>query len=107
MVQYGYMNKLIFDMGKEALRQLFGLPKPRAGKIALSSHAFRKMTEHKLDRETLENAFRHGRQGRPGKIIHKYARYSIGLYYKRIQPTMRNLSQPETTYLITTCWRGR
>jgi hypothetical protein len=101
------MNKYIFDMGKEALRQLFGLTQPRAGKIALTSHAFRKMTEHKLDRETLENAFRHGRQSRPGKIIHKYARYSIGLYYKRIQPTVKNLGQPETTYLITTCWRGR
>jgi hypothetical protein len=32
------------------------------------------MTEHKIDRETLENAFRHGRQGRAGKITHKYAR---------------------------------
>jgi hypothetical protein len=94
-------------MGKEALRQLFGLAQPRAGKIVLTSHAAAKMTEHKLDRETIENAFRHGRRGRAGKIIHKYARYSIGLYYKRIQPTIKNLGQPETTYLITTCWRGR
>jgi hypothetical protein len=101
------MNKLIFDLGKEALRQLFGLAQPRAGKIVLTSHAFQKMTEHKLDRETLENAFRHGRQGRAGMIIHKYARYSIGLYYKRIQSTIKNFNQPETTYLITTCWRGR
>ena len=101
------MNKLIYTIGKEALRQLFGLQEPRGGKIALTTHAVRKMTEHHLDRQTIENAFRHGRQGRPGKIIHKYARYSIGLYYKRIQPTMRNLAKPETTYLITTCWRGR
>ena len=101
------MKQFIKDMGREALRQLFGLQKPRGGKIVLTRHAVQKMTEHKLDQETLENAFRHGRQGRPGKIIHKYARYSIGLYYKRIQPTIKNLGQPETTYLITTCWRGR
>jgi hypothetical protein len=101
------MKQFIKDIGREALRQLFGLQKPRGGKIILTRHAVQKMTEHKLDRETIENAFRHGRQGRSGKIIHKYARYSIGLYYKRIQPTMRNLGQSETTYLITTCWRGR
>jgi hypothetical protein len=68
------------------------------------------MTEHKLDRETLENAFRHGRQARAGKIIHKYARYSIGLYYKRLEgsPIRKPLqTEPEDTYLITTCWRGR
>jgi len=101
------MKQLLHDMGREALRQLFGLQKPRGGKIILTRHAFQKMTEHKLDRETLENAFRHGRQGRAGMIIHKYARYSIGLYYKRLQPLIQKPLQAETIYLITTCWRGR
>ena len=40
-------------------------------------------------------------------IIHKYARYSIGLYYKSLQPPTRKPLQSETTYLITTCWKGR
>jgi hypothetical protein len=103
------MKQLIKDIGREALRQLFGLQKPRGGKIILTRHAVQKMTEHKLDRETLENAFRHGRRGRPGQIIHKYARYSIGLYYKRLEsPIQKHLqSEPEHTYLITTCWKGR
>jgi hypothetical protein len=101
------MKQLILDIGREALRQLFGLSQPRAGKIALTSHAFRKMTEHKLDRETLENAFRHGRKGRAGKITHKYTRYSIGLYYKRLDSPIQNPRESEDTYLITTCWRGR
>ena len=57
--------------------------------------------------ETIENAFRHGRQGRSGMIIHKYARYSIGLYYKRLQPSIKKPLQPDITYLITTCWKGR
>src|SRR5437016_7501058 len=70
---FDYMKQFIKDMGREALRQLFGLQKPRGGKIILTRHAVQKMTEHKLDRETLENAFRHGRKGRSGMIIHKYA----------------------------------
>jgi hypothetical protein len=101
------MKQVIQDMGREALRQLFGLQKPRGGKIVLTRHAVQKMTEHKLDRETVENAFRHGRRGRAGMIIHKYARYSIGLYYKRLQPPIQKPLQSETTYLITTCWKGR
>jgi len=101
------MKQLIKDIGREALRQLFGLQKPRSGKIILTRHATQKMSEHKLDRETIENAFRHGRQGRAGMIMHKYARYSIGLYYKRIQPSIQKALQSETTYLITTCWKGR
>jgi hypothetical protein len=56
----------------EAIAQLFGLQKPRSGKLVLTRYAFQKMTEHKLDRETLENAFRHGKQARAGKITHKY-----------------------------------
>jgi hypothetical protein len=101
------MKQLIKDIGREVLRQLFGLQKPRGGKLILTRHAVQKMTEHKLDRETLENAFRHGRQGRGGMIIHRYARYSIGLYYKRLQSSIQKPLQSETTYLITTCWKGR
>jgi hypothetical protein len=103
------MNNLILDLGKEVLRQLFGLAKPRSGKLVLTRYAFQKMTEYQLDQETLENAFRHGSQSRAGKITHKYARYSIGLYYKRLDSPIRKplQTEPETTYLITTCWRGR
>jgi hypothetical protein len=104
---FKYMNQVIHDIGREALRQLFGLQKPRSGKLVLAAHAVQKMTEHKLDRETVENAFRHGKRGRAGMIIHKYARYSIGLYYKRLQTSLTSPLQPEATYLITTCWKGR
>ena len=71
------MRQIIQDIGMEVVRQVFGVQKPRSGKIVLARNAFQKMTEHKLDRETLENAFRHGKRGRGGKITHKYARYSI------------------------------
>jgi hypothetical protein len=101
------MKQLILDIGKEALRQLFGLQKPRSGKLVLTRYAFQKMTEYQLDQETLENAFRHGRQARAGKITHKYARYSIGLYSKRLDSPIQNPQESENTYLITTCWRGR
>jgi hypothetical protein len=101
------MKQFIKDIGREALRQLFGLQKPRGGKMILTRHAVQKMTEYKLDRQTIENAFRHGRLGRGGKIIHKYARYSVGLYYKRLQPPSQKPLQSENTYLITACWKGR
>jgi hypothetical protein len=101
------MKQFIKDIGMEVFRQVFGLQKPRTGKIVLARHAFQKMTEYKLDRETVENAFRHGKRGRAGMIIHKYARYSIGLYYKRLQTSLNNPLQPEATFLITTCWKGR
>jgi hypothetical protein len=101
------MKQFIKDIGREALRQLFGLQKPHGGKIVLSAHAASKMTEYKLDRETLENAFRHGRQAKAGKITHKYANYSVGLYYKHLDSPIQNPREPKDTYLITTCWRGR
>jgi hypothetical protein len=109
MVYYRYMDKVLHDMGRELLAQLFGIKPPRSGKIVLSRHAFNKMAEHNLDRETIENAFRHGKKGRGGTIIHRYARYSIGLYYKRLVSPLRKPLQPslEDSYLITTCWRGR
>jgi hypothetical protein len=91
----------------EVFRQVLGVQKPRGGKIVLARHAFQKMTEHKLDRETLENAFRHGKRARAGKITHKYARYSVGLYYKRLDSPIQNPREPQDTYLITTCWKGR
>jgi hypothetical protein len=101
------MKQFFKDIGREALRQLFGLQRPRSGKLVLTRYAFQKMTEFKLDRDTLENAFRHGRQARAGKITHKYARYSVGLYYKRLDSPIQNPREPQDTYLITTCWRGR
>jgi len=102
------MNELIRGLGREALRQLFGLKQPRNGKIVLTRYAFQKMTDYKLDRETLENAFRHGKESRRGKITHKYTRYSVGLYYIRLgSPIQRPQSAPGDTFLITTCWKGR
>jgi hypothetical protein len=101
------MKQIIKDIGMEIFRQVFGVQKPRSGSLVLTRNAIQKMTEHNLDRETLENAFRHGKRGRAGMIMHKYARYSVGLYYKRLQTSIKRPVQPENTYLITTCWKGR
>ena len=61
------MRQFFKNIGMGVLRQLFGLSQPRAGKITLTAHAFQKMTEYKLDPETVENAFRHGRKSVEGK----------------------------------------
>ena len=100
------MKQIFKEIGREVVRQLFGMQKPRGGKLILSRHAVQKMREHKLDADTIENAFRYGKRGRSGMILHKYARYSIGLSYKRIQPALQ-FPPLENTYLITTCWKGR
>jgi hypothetical protein len=42
------MKQFIKDMGREALKQLFGLQKPRGGKMVLTRHAVQKMTAYKL-----------------------------------------------------------
>jgi hypothetical protein len=101
------MKQVLLDIGREALRQLFGLQKPRSGKLVLTRYAFQKMTDYKLDQETLENAFRHGKQARAGKITHNYASYSVGLYYKRLDSPIQKPLESESTYLITTCWKGK
>src|SRR4030095_6358177 len=72
-----------------------------------ASQQRQQMTETKLAQETLDKAFRNGRQARAEKITHKYARYSVGLYYKRLDSPIQNPQEPQDTYLITTCWRGR
>ena len=101
------MKQFIKTIGMGVLRQLFGLSQPRGGRITLTAHAFQKMTEYKLDPETVENAFRHGKRGRAGMIIHKYARYSIGLYYKRLETSLKSPLQPETRILLQHAGRGR
>jgi hypothetical protein len=79
----------------------------RRGKIIVTPHTVRKMAQYQVDGETLENAFRFGAEYRAGKIIHKYARHTIGLYYKVGNPSVRKNKQAEKLYVVTTCWKGR
>jgi hypothetical protein len=65
------------------------------------------MAEYKVGQEILEGAFRYGIEYRGGKILRKFGRYSIGLYYKPYAPPVNKAKQFEEIYLITTCWKGR
>jgi hypothetical protein len=81
--------------------------KRRSGKLILTRHTVQKMAQYRIDGETLDNAFRHGIEVRAGKIIHKYPRYSICLYYKADESPSTKPLQPDERFVITTCWRGK
>jgi hypothetical protein len=65
---------------KDIIRQLFGWDKARAGKLSISYWASIQMRENRLDFDTLEDVFRHGR--RVTTIVQDYQNYSISLSYR-------------------------
>ena len=92
------MKHLIQEFLSGILSQLFGMQKPRTGKLRLTHNALTRMHEHQLDEATIEDAFRHGEEVKEGKIVRKYANYSVGLiYYKPID---------ENRFVIITCWKN-
>jgi hypothetical protein len=92
------MKQILKDFLLDIIRQLFGVSKPRPGKLILSRNALDRMHEHQLTVETLQDTFTYGEEEAKGKIIRKYAQYSVGIYYKS--------DEASNKYVITTCWKG-
>jgi hypothetical protein len=92
------MKHILKDFLLDMVRQLFGFSKPRQGKLILTRNALAKMHEHQLTITTLRNVFTYGEENKKGRIIRKYADYSVGIYYK--------LDEANNKYVITTCWKG-
>jgi hypothetical protein len=92
------MNTLLTDFILDMLRQLLGWSTPRQGKLILTRNALNRMHEHQLTIDTLRDVFTHGEEDKKGRIIRKYASYSVGLYFK--------LDEQSNKYVITTCWKG-
>jgi len=90
------MNTLLKDL-LTALKQLIGVSIPRQGKVRLASHALMKMNEYHLSAESVENAFRFGKEVKPGMLIQQFSRYVIGLTYKFDEVEQRNV--------VLTCWK--
>ena len=67
---------------KDILRQLFGIQKPRAGKLELTYRATNEMYRNGLNTEILKDVFKFGTEAKKGLIVRKYAKYTVGLYYK-------------------------
>jgi hypothetical protein len=76
---------------KDIIRQLFGWDKARAGKLSISYWASVQMRENRLDFDTLEDVFRHGRK--VTTIVQDYQNYSISLSYR--------WDENKTCYVIT------
>jgi hypothetical protein len=66
----------------EIFRQIFGVQKPRTGKLRLTYYALKRMNEHQLDTGTLVDVFRHGEEIKKEMIICKYTNYSVGITYR-------------------------
>jgi hypothetical protein len=92
------MKQILKDFLLDIVRQLFGVSKPRQGKLILSRNALNRMHEHQLTIETLRDVFTHGEEDKKGRIIRTYANYSVGLYFKHDEATGK--------FVITTCWKG-
>jgi hypothetical protein len=96
------MKEFLMDM----FRQVFGVQKPRTGKIILTRYTYQKMREYQLDTDTLEDTFRNGEEVEKGKILRKYANYSVRIYYKLEETQLHKNINSENRYVIITCWKG-
>ena len=65
---------------KDIIRQIFGWDKARTGKLSISYWASIQMKENRLDFDTLEDVFRHGRK--VTTIVQDYQNYSISIGYR-------------------------
>ena len=48
--------------------------------------------------KTLEDVYRYGEQFEPGKIMRKYANYSVGILVK--------FDPEDRKFVVITCWKG-
>jgi len=67
---------------KDILRLLFGLTKPREGKIVLTRRATNEMLNNGLYPELIKDVFKYGMEVKKEVIVKKYSNYTVGLYYK-------------------------
>jgi hypothetical protein len=82
----------------ELFSQIFGVQKPRTGKLRLTRYALQRMNEWQLDTGTLEDTFRHGEEVKEQMIVRKYRNYSVGITYR--------FDDAEEQFVIITCWRS-
>jgi hypothetical protein len=65
---------------KDIIRQLIGSSSPRENKVEIGYWAYKQMRELRLDTDTLEDVFKHGRK--VTTIVQDYQNYTISIGYK-------------------------
>ena len=95
------MKQIIKDFAGDIVRQLFGVQKPRNGKLIITRHAYTKMREFQLDQQTLHDVFRHGENVTETMIVRKYRNYSVSMFVKPDDSKFRVKDQ----YVVITCWK--
>ena len=99
------MPEIFKDIFQDVLSQLFGVAKPRGGRLTFTTHALFKMREHGLSTQTLTDAFRYGQEIESGKIVRVYADYLVGLIY-RVTKKRIDCKRQEVRNVVLTCWKG-
>ena len=85
---------------QEIIRQVFQITEPRRGDLWLTKTAAKRMQEHKLTIEDVEDAFAYGKAKKddPGLIMRKFP-------YKQVFIRVKQDEYRENTYMVITCWK--
>jgi hypothetical protein len=85
---------------------VFNISNKRLGRLHLSLLGFRRMHEHKLTPEIIEEAFRYGKEIEPHKIVCNFRDYSVGILYARDERFVFRGDLSAIRFVIITCWKG-
>jgi hypothetical protein len=84
---------------------IFNHTNKRLGRLQLSLLGFRRMQEHKLTPDMLEETFRYGKEIEPQKIVLSFRDYSVGILYAIDERFVFRGDLSAIRFVIITCWR--
>jgi hypothetical protein len=84
---------------------IFNHTNKRLGRLQLSLLGFRRMQEHKLTVETLEETFRYGKEIEPQKIVLSFRDYTVVILYARDERFVFRGDLSAIRFVVITCWK--
>jgi hypothetical protein len=84
---------------------IFNHTNKRLGRLQLSLLGFRRMHEHKLTTDILEETFRYGKEIEPQKIVLDFRDYSVGILYVKDERMVLRGDLSSIRFVIITCWK--
>jgi hypothetical protein len=77
----------------------------RLGRLQLSLLGFRRMQEHNLTTDILEETFRYGKEIEPQKIVLNFGDYAVGILYVKDERFVFRGDLSAIRFVILTCWK--
>jgi hypothetical protein len=84
---------------------IFNHTNKRLGRLQLSLLGFRRMHEHNLTTDILEETFRFGKEIEPQKIVLDFRDYSVGILYVKDERMVFRGDLSAVLFVIITCWK--